>query len=205
MEFNKIFAAILVAGITASLSGFIAQGLTHAEPLEKDAVAVEAAGEAGGAGSAAKPAGPEPVLALIAGADPAKGETVARACAACHSFEKGGPNQTGPGLWGIVGRAKASHEGFSYSDGMKAAGGVWSYEDLNHFLWKPKAFLKDTKMTFIGVKKPEDRAALIAWLRTKADSPAPLPSDADIAAEQAALAPPAETAPAAETAAPAPH
>jgi cytochrome c len=82
---------------------------------------------------------------------------------------------------------------------LKAKGGSWTLSDLNHFLWKPKAFVEGTKMNFIGVKKPEDRAALIAYLRTLSDSPAPLPGAADIEKEKAELAPPApkeEAAPA---------
>lgn len=200
MEFNKIFAATLVAGIVASLSGFVAHKLVHAHSLHENAYKIEGVADAAAAGGAKAPAGPEPILALLASADPAKGEQVAKVCATCHTFTKGGPNGIGPDLWGVVNRAKGSHEGFAYSDGMKAKGGSWSYADLNHFLWKPKAYVDGTKMNFVGLKKPEDRAALIAWLRTLADSPADLPSQAEIDAETAELAPaPAAETPAAET------
>ncbi len=193
-EFNKIFAAILVAGITAMLGGFIAKETIHPHKLEKNAVEIEGAPEAS-AGGAAAPTGPDPILNLIATADVAKGEKLSKACAACHSFEKGGPNKIGPGLWNSVGGSRGAHAGFAYSEGMAKKGGNWSYEDLNHFLWKPKSFVADTKMTYIGLKKPEDRAALIAWLRTMADSPAALPSQGAIDAEAAALAPPPAAAP----------
>ena len=79
---------------------------------------------------------------------------------------------------------------------MKARGGSWTYADLNKFLWKPKAYVEGTKMNFVGLKKPEDRAAVIAWLRTLADSPAGLPGAGDIEAEAAELQPAAATAPA---------
>ena len=69
---------------------------------------------------------------------------------------------------------------------MKAKGGQWTYDDLNHFLWKPKSFIAGTKMNFIGLKKPEDRAALIAWLRQQGSASYGLPSEGEIAAEQAA-------------------
>ena len=197
MEFNKLFAALLTAGVVASLSGFVAEQLTEREPLEKEAYHIEAMG-GGAAGGAAKEELPEPVLALIAAADVARGESVAKACATCHNFDKGGPNMTGPNLYGVIGRNKASHAGFDYSDPMKTAGGAWTYHDLSRFLWKPQKFVAGTKMTFVGLKKAEDRAALIAWLRTRADSEPALPSEGDIAAEKAELTP--AEAPAAETA-----
>lgn len=193
MKFNVAFAALLVAGIIAMLSGFVANKLVSPEELAEDAVAIEAADAGGGAG-AAKVAMPEPILALIATADIERGKSVSKACAACHSFEKGGPNGVGPGLYGVVGAKKDAHAGYAYSGKLEATGGdVWTLNELNHFLWKPKAYAPGTKMNFVGIKKPEDRAALIAWLRTVSDSPVPLPSEADIAAEQAELAPPAAT------------
>lgn len=186
MEFNKLFAALLVAGIIASLSGFIASQLTHTEAPEQFAYAVEATEES--AGGAAAVAMPEPILAMIATADVARGEQVAKACAACHTFNPGGANGTGPNLAGVVNAPKAHHPGFNYSEGMKAKGGQWTYSELNHFLWKPKAYVKGTAMNFIGVKKPEDRAALIAYLRSISGNPA-APSQSDIDAEMAELGP----------------
>lgn len=201
MEFNKLFAALLVAGIIASLAGFIASQLVHAEAPAEFSYAIEATEET--AGGAAAVAMPEPILALIGTADIERGKQVAKACAACHNFEPGGPNGTGPNLAGVVGQPKAHHAGFSYSEGMKTHGGTWTYAELNHFLWKPKAFIKGTAMNFIGVKKPDDRAALIAYLRSISGNPA-LPSQADIDAEKAELGPKdAAPAPAAEGAAPA--
>lgn len=191
MEFNKLFAALLVAGIIASLSGFIASQLLHTETPEQFAYAIEATEDT--AGGAAAVAMPEPVLAMIAAADVARGEQVAKACAACHNFAPGGPNGTGPNLAGVVGAQKGHHAGFNYSEALKAKGGNWTYSELNHFLWKPKAYIKGTAMNFIGVKKPEDRAALIAYLRSISGNPA-LPSQGDIDAEMAELGP--KTAPA---------
>ena len=184
-SFNRIFAAVLVAGIVAMLSGFVAKNLVHAEELKTDAVAIEGESPAETPGSTAKAGGPEPILAMIAAADLAKGEKLSKACAACHSFDKGGANKVGPNLWGIVGANKAHASDCSYSAGMAGKGGRWTYADLNHFFWKPKDFVSGTKMTYAGLKKPDDRAAVIAWLRTLSDSPAAIPSDADIAAEKA--------------------
>lgn len=200
MEFNKLFAAVLVAGIIAALSGFIASQLVPSphETTEFSYIIAEAEAGTGGGSAVAMP---EPILAMIGSADIERGKQVAKACAACHNFEPGGPNGTGPALAGVVGNAKASHAGFAYSEGMKAKGGSWTYAELNHFLWKPKAYVKGTAMNFIGVKKPEDRAALIAYLRSISGSPA-LPSQTDIDAENAELGPKEEVVPA-EGAAPA--
>ncbi len=194
MEFNKIFAAVLVAGIVAMLAGFVAKQLVHPHKLAENAYNVEAMEESAG-GGAAKPAGPEPILAMIAAADAARGEKIAKACAACHTFNKGGPNGVGPNLYGVLGGPKDHIAGFAYSGALLEVGGkTWTYAELNKFLWKPKAYAKDTKMSFPGLKKGEDRAALLAWLRTQADAPTGLPSDGEIAAENAELSPP-EAAP----------
>ncbi len=126
--------------------------------------------------TAAAPAGGGDLAALLAAADPAQGQTVAKKCAACHNFEKGGPNKVGPNLWDIVGAKHAHKEDYSYSDAIKGmAGKEWTYAELDAFLTAPKAYAPGTKMTFVGIKKPEDRAALLAYLRSLSDSPKPLP------------------------------
>ena len=97
LEFNKIFAAILLAGIIAMFSGFISELFIPDHDLEKDAVAIEGIESAGGA--TAKEVLAEPILAMIAEAEIARGQKISKACAACHSFDKGGPNGVGPNLW----------------------------------------------------------------------------------------------------------
>jgi len=134
-------------------------------------------------------------------------------CTACHSAEKGGPNKVGPDLWGIVDRPVAAHEGFAYSAGMKefSKGGTekWTYDHLNHFLTSPKGLVKGTAMGFAGLKKDDERANVIAYLRTLADSPVPLPAAAPAAenasapADASAPAAPADGAAPADAAAPA--
>lgn len=181
MEFNKIFAAILVAGIITGFSGFIAGQIIPPYEVEADTHAV-AAKEAKATASKKKKAA-EPVLGLIAAADVERGKKLSRACASCHSFNKGGPGKIGPNLWDIVNHDKADVDGYSYSNGMKKAGGKWTMADLNKFLWKPKSLVPETKMGFAGIKKQEDRAALIAWMRSLADSPVALPTADEIKAE----------------------
>lgn len=188
MEFNKVFAAILVAGIVAMLSGFIAKQMTHPHELKEDAYPIEGVADAGGGEAKEKVA--EPILAMLAEADIARGQKVSKACAACHSFDERGANGVGPKLWNVVGRKKQSVDGFVYSGVLNANGEeYWNYDSLNKFLWNPKKYASGTKMSYIGLKKPEDRAAIIAWLRTLSNNPQPLPSAVEVAKEQAAHLP----------------
>ena len=183
MEFNKIFAAVLLAGIIAMFSGFVANKLVHPEALEQDAVAVEGGAVATGTGPAKAPEA-EPILALLADADIERGKKLTKACAACHTFDQGGANGVGPNLYGVVGNQKQAHAGFSYSGSLNEQGGnTWTYAELNKFLWKPKKYASGTKMNYIGLKKPEDRASIIAYMRTLSASPVALPSAAEISAE----------------------
>ncbi len=192
MEFNKIFAAVLLAGIIAMFSGFVANKLVHPKDLKEDAVAVEGGAVVAGAGPAVE-ATAEPILALLADADLDKGLKLTKACAACHSFDQGGPNGVGPNLYGVVGANKQAHAGYSYSGSLNEQGGnVWTYAELNKFLWKPKKYAAGTKMNYIGLKKPEDRAAIIAYLRSLSANPIALPSAAEIAAEAPAEKPASE-------------
>ena len=96
-------------------------------------------------------------------------------CFTCHTVDKGGANKAGPNQWNLVGRKKASEAGFSYSSALQAKGGDWTYEDINHMIFKPQGYVRGTKMAFAGLVKEQDRADVIAYLRTMSDSPAPLP------------------------------
>lgn len=100
---------------------------------------------------------------LYASADVAAGEKVFKKCKACHKLEAAA-NATGPTLFGVVGRDVAKADGFSYSGAMVELGGAWTPERMNEFLTKPKDMVPGTKMVFTGLKKPEQRANLIAYL-----------------------------------------
>lgn len=117
----------------------------------------------------------EPLPVLLAKADPKKGEAATKVCQSCHSFAKDGVAKVGPPLWGVIGRPKASVAGFAYSDGLKAKGGEWTYEDIYKFLTKPSAYASGTKMTYPGEPDPQKRADIEAYLQTDADAPVPFP------------------------------
>lgn len=102
-------------------------------------------------------------------ANVANGMKISAKCKACHTFENGGADRTGPNLWGIVGASVAHKEGYAYSSAMlgkKAEFGTWDKQHLNAYLENPKDYVPGTKMQFNGVKKPAERADLIAWLET---------------------------------------
>ncbi|MCD6034535.1 MAG: cytochrome [Rickettsiales bacterium] len=166
LEFNKIAAGVLVAGLFALGAGKAADIFYHPEEPKTRGfsveVAEEATGEAGGAAEVAPVT--FDVAALMAAADAAEGEKVFKKCAACHTVEPGGPNRVGPNLSGVVGAPKAHHAGFTYSDALKTKGGIWDKESLFTFLHKPKAFVPGTKMGFAGIKDPKEIANVVAYL-----------------------------------------
>lgn len=113
---------------------------------------------------------------LLASADPAKGRATARVCETCHSLDRGGPNRTGPDLWGVVGRPVASHPGFAYSPAFAAQRGTWTYERLDQYLTSPARAVPGNKMAFAGLRRAEDRAGLLAFLGSLNAQPAPFPA-----------------------------
>ena len=179
LEFNKIAGAVLTAAVVAWAAFFVAELLTGGEGHE---VAENAYPVGGMAESTTAPEDVETQAAavslgaLLAGASAEDGQKVARKCKTCHTFEQGGANKIGPNLWSVVGRSIAGTDGFKYSSAMGGMSGeAWSYENLDAFLAKPKDWAPGTKMAFAGLKKPADRAALIAYLRELHDDPPPLP------------------------------
>lgn len=116
------------------------------------------------------------ISAKLGTADPVRGQVVfARNCGGCHHIESQKGAKTGPNLWGVVGRQKASVEGFSYSEALKSWGGSWSYEDLNAFLWGPKITAPGVRMQFVGIEDETDRTNLIAFIRIQSAHQEPLP------------------------------
>ena len=118
-----------------------------------------------------------PIADRLKTADVAAGEKTSKVCTACHSFADSGANKVGPGLWEVVNRKPGTHEGFKYSPAMVTFGEThtWDYATLDIYLTNPKTEVPGNTMAFAGVKKPEDRANLIAYLRSLSANPAPLP------------------------------
>lgn len=197
LEANKAVAAILVAGIAFFITGLLGDNLVYEERPAKPALAIQ--GEATTAGAAPQqPTGPAPIIPLLASANVQKGDTfVHQVCTACHSFNQGGKPLIGPNLYGVV-QAPHDHEaGFDYSAALqKFKGQPWTYEQLNKWLYDPQTYAPGTRMTYTGIKSTQQRADVIAYLRTLSPSPVPLPPP-----EEPTKA--AETAPAPGTAAPA--
>ncbi len=177
LELNKIAASILLAGLIAMIVGFITDILYEPELKPKVrgySVEVHEGGNES-LGAVEVPITFD-IPALMKQASSQAGEALFKKCMVCHTDDKGGPNKIGPNLWNVVGRPKGTEAGYTYSTEMTKKGGEWDYDSLFHFIHKPRDFVPGTKMSFIGLSKPEDIANVIAYLREKAsDNPKPLP------------------------------
>jgi cytochrome c len=189
-EWNKIIGAVLGTAIFIFVVRLVAEAVYEPEHPAKPGYVVEGVVETPAGGAATAPV-EEPLPdwgTVLAKADAGAGKAVSAKCEACHDLSPAKTTKIGPELYGVVDRPRASVAGFSYSGAMKAKGGNWTYDELFKFLKSPGAYVPGTKMTFAGLPRAEDRINLIAFLRTDAASPAPIP-------------PPKPAAPAADTAA----
>ncbi|WP_397400345.1 c-type cytochrome [Phenylobacterium sp.] len=202
LTFNKIAGAALATGLAIIGLGQLSAGVFGPEKPAKPGYLVEVAEEGGGGAVVEMLPDWGTVLPT---ADIEAGKAVFAKCSSCHTIAQGGANGTGPAIWGVEGRKPGSHAGFAYSKGMAEFGAkqaIWDYDSLYEFIKAPAKYMPGTKMTFVGLKKPEDRVNVIAYMKSQGGTlpiPAPDPSRAPGAA--AAAAAPATTAPAATDAA----
>jgi cytochrome c len=195
LTFNKYAGAVLATAFVIAGLVQLSGGVFSEEKVAKPGFKVEVVEEA--AGGAAVPDVPPDWGTVLKTADVTAGQAVFAKCQSCHNADNGGPNGTGPNLWGVEGRAPASHAGFAYSDGMKgfaAKQPVWDYEHIYEFVKNPQAYVSGTKMTFVGLKQPQDRINVIAFLREHGGT-LPIPAPNPAAAAPAAAAPAAGAKP----------
>ncbi len=190
-EFGKIAGALLFSLLIVFGLRLLGEVVFRVNAPEKPGAAVEVSAEAeeetkietegdSRQADALPTATPTRLAQLLAGADVVKGQKVfKKKCASCHKVNAGTKGGVGPNLAGIVGRTIGAAAGFAYSKNMKAKAaekGTWSYENINTFLIKPRAFVPKTRMTMTGLKKEEDRANLMAFLKSLSPDAPPFPS-----------------------------
>lgn len=174
-EMNKIAGAVLLAGLIAMVAGIGSEMLYHGPSVHsahgetKRGYTIEGAETAASGGAeAAKEWVPEEIAPYMAKADVAAGEAQIKKCTACHTFESGGKNGVGPNQWAIYNSDFAHKSDFAYSDALKALHGKkkWGEQELSSFIENPRKYIPGNKMSFAGIKNPQDRANLIAYLKT---------------------------------------
>ena len=190
LRWNKLFGAALATGLVMLVLRQGAEMAFAPAEVKKPGYAIAVQDDSSEGGAAVADTLPD-WGTVLATADAAAGQTLSTKCQSCHNFAQGGPNQTGPNLWGVEGRKPGTHPGFAYSAGMIADGAAhpqWDYDELYKFLGGPQAYVAGTKMSFVGLKKREDRINMIAYLKTLGGTvpvPAPDPKRAEGAAAPA--------------------
>ena len=177
-DWNDLAMALLGAIFVVFGANLLSEVLYHSDLPETAGYEIE-----GGALEVAAVAEEEVIVdasMMMADMDPAEGQNVAKKCVSCHNFGEGEPNKVGPHLWDVVNREIAHDPDFGYSGALKTygEGKVWSFAELNGFLYRPKDHVPGTSMGFNGIRNDEERAEILAYLRTLSNNPAPMPDPA---------------------------
>ena len=185
LGFNKIAGAVLATGLVILGLKELSSAVYAPEPAAKPGYAI-AVQEAAAEGGAAQADVPPDWGTVLPAANVAAGEEQSKKCVSCHTFTNGGANGTGPNNFGVVGRKPGAHPGFAYSTAMTDFGAkqpVWDYEQIAEFIKEPQKHMPGTKMTFVGLKKTQDRVNVIAYLHGQGSTlPIPAPNPAAAAA-----------------------
>ena len=174
---NKIIVSIALALTLFWAINKISDAIYYVENPKKSVYQVEsltAVTSTSAAKTSADSSESENIMALFASTNSSEGAKIFKKCAACHSIAEGGANKIGPALWGVLGRKAGSVSGYKYSKAMVQHGKIWSFEEMNGFLIKPKDWVKGTKMSFAGLKNEKNRASVILYMNENTNSPLPL-------------------------------
>jgi len=171
---NKIIVSIVLTVILVVGINKITDAIYYVEKTEKSAYQVATVTTVASTTSAETSSGSGDIMAIFASTSAEEGAKVFKQCSACHSIAEGGKNKIGPALWGVLGRQVGSLPDYKYSKAMAAHGEKWTFEEMNGFLLKPKDWIKGTKMSYAGLKKEKDRAAVILYMNENTSNPLPL-------------------------------
>ncbi len=170
-EIQKILTAILIVILVVFGIGKLSDVIFL---TEKDVVAYKIEGKQKSEGDEIEESGID-MGALLAMGSVEHGQATFKKCKACHSIKKGGKNNIGPALYGVMSRNSGGLENYKYSKSLIAHNKKWTFQELNGFLLKPATWIKGNKMGFAGLKKDKDRASVILYLNEMSDNPLPLP------------------------------
>ena len=143
---NKIIVSIILVVILVLGINKITDVIFYVEKPEKSAYQVDSVTTVAST-TTTESSDTQNIMALFASTNAEEGAKVFKKCAACHSISKGGANKIGPALWGVIGRKAGSIKDYKYSKALVAYGKVWSFDEMNGFLIKPKEWVKGTKMS----------------------------------------------------------